>query len=629
MKIRNLIKITNIAFVATSLLTTLSCNDDSVGNYYTFTGETVGQYLESKPEAFSEFSAILDTTNVMSLLKAYGEYTCFAPTNSALKELYAEKSVTSYRQLSMAELKKISYDHVIKGATTRKSDFTSGRLPNKSMSDRFITITLDQDGDYLVNETSKILLDLSADSIHNGVLYALNVTLQPTEMTLSELIEDNAKKEGRITLFARALKETGLADSLLKTVDESYDPYDFVDGDIKIDNLPEKRKYGYTALIETDSTYYKSGVVTSLDDEDRAFQELIDYAKNVYDNTYPKDAGLYDNDLTNRKNPLNRFIAYHLHEKEMSRRNYVEIHYDRDYTQSITSGKSYTEYVETMCPNTLMGVTYKSSRAYNLINNSDLTFVAGKTDIGAVNGVYHEIDGVLTYNREWVSHLTTNPIRIDVAAFYPEMTNNGFRYTKKGLYIPKGFIEGLTFEETAKMKFIGPSNSYIDLLGDELWAAPGAYDVTLVTPPVPEGMYEVRMGYQANGKRGIVQLYWDKKPCGIPLNMNIKGDHSSIGFESPDPSSEDPYGYENDKMMRNRGYMKCPASIYYSGEQGWYGSAGIGRNKVSALRRILGIFRFDTDSKHIFRMKSVSEGEFMLDYIEFVPVECLETEGID
>ena len=101
------------------------------------------------------------------------------------------------------------------------------------------------------------------------------------------------------------------------------------------------------------------------------------------------------------------------------------------------------------------------------------------------------------------------------------MTNNGFRYTKKGLYIPKGFIEGLTFEETAKMKFIGPSNSYIDLLGDELWAAPGAYDVTLVTPPVPEGMYDVRMGYQAKGKRGIVQLYWDKKPCGIRLNMNI------------------------------------------------------------------------------------------------------------
>ena len=53
------------------------------------------------------------------------------------------------------------------------------------------------------------------------------------------------------------------------------------------------------------------------------------------------------------------------------------------------------------------------------------------------------------------------------------------------------------------------------------------------------------------------------------------------------------------------------------------------RYDETAIRKILGIFDFHNDEKHIFRMKSVKNGEFMIDYLEFVPTEYLEFEGID
>ena len=624
MKIKNIVrkKYVSALFIGTSLVL-VACDADNVGNYNTFTGETVGQYLEARPESFSEFCSVLDTTKVMSLLKAYGSYTCFAPTNEAMQKLYDDYNVTSYRQLKEIELKKIANDHIIKDYTIRRSDFKSGRLSQKTMSDRYVSMSLDGTGSYFVNETSRIDPLLSADSIHNGVVYALELPLQPTEMNLAELIEHDAKAYGRFTIFARALKETLLSESLKEVQDESYDPtiYEAIEPDNK---WPQAKKFGYTALIESDSVYLHCGVVSQIEDEDLALEELKSYAKSIYDNTYPEDAGKYDNDLTHSKNPLNRFIAYHLHDKQMNREFYTEKHFDKSYTQSMGSNAVYTEYVETMCDNTLMGVTYKSAAAKNVINNSDVTFLPGYTDKDAINGVYHELTGVLVYDKKWISEMTSTRMRMDVCSFYPELTNNGYRYDKQGFRIPKGYIKGLEFDDNSKLKIIGPNDTWRNLCGDEMWADVGSYDVSITTLAIPKGVYEVRMGYQANAKRGVVQIYWDGKPCGIPLDMNITSADPSIGYEIPGSVDDDPMGYENDKMMRNRGYMKAPSMIYTT-----HGGGKSVRYDATAIRRILGIFEFQEDAKHSFRMKSVKEGEFMIDYFEFVPTEYLEFEGID
>ena len=76
-----------------------SCNSDDIGgNRFTFTGKMMGQYLRDTTE-FSEFTTLLDTTKVMPLLNTYGYYTCFAPTNEAMKKFYVLKGKNRLRIL--------------------------------------------------------------------------------------------------------------------------------------------------------------------------------------------------------------------------------------------------------------------------------------------------------------------------------------------------------------------------------------------------------------------------------------------------------------------------------------------------------------------------------------------------
>lgn len=101
-----------LSFGALALLE--SCDSDDVkGNLYTFQEKTMGQYLQSRPELFSEFCRILDTTNVMGLLKSYGTFTCFAPDNEAMKAFYLSMGRPDLSDFSMDSIKQIAYDHLI------------------------------------------------------------------------------------------------------------------------------------------------------------------------------------------------------------------------------------------------------------------------------------------------------------------------------------------------------------------------------------------------------------------------------------------------------------------------------------------------------------------------------------
>ncbi|MDP4272403.1 MAG: hypothetical protein Q8909_20120, partial [Bacteroidota bacterium] len=185
------------------------------------------------------------------------------------------------------------------------------------------------------------------------------------------------------------------------------------------------------------------------------------------------------------------------------------------------------------------------------------------------------------------------------------------------------YIEGLTCSDETRFCYLNAFGGYLDYQGDEVYLN-GMYNFSVVTPPIPAGTYEVRFGYQPTGGRGAAQLYWDSIPCGIPLDLRILASDPLIGFVRPGTDTQDPFGYENDKMMRNRGYMKGP-DTYWDYAPVWYGGQ-IARNSPSVLRRILGIYTFDKAQKHVFTVKAVREGQFMFDYLEFVPVETLESE---
>lgn len=604
-----------------------SCTDEPL-TVTTFEQEMMGEYMEQRPEQFSEFIRLLDTTEVLGLLNAYGEYTLFAPDNSAMRAFYQSKGKTSLKGFTLDTLTKIAYDHIIKGYEVPTEEFLDGLLPFLTMSDRYLSTTSRPMAGalvYFVNDQSAIT---SRDiTVSNGIIHVLNKALDPSVLNIVSAISNDE----RFSLFTQALMETGLDQQLMLTRDDSYDVNDwknkidetFVQGSGSRDELPLSRKYGYTILMESDSTYEHVYNIKTLD-------ELKAYAAtNVYHEN-PADAA-----VSNPKDPRNslyKFVAYHLFDRKMTYTQFIDA-YDTDHM--IKTYDMY-EYIETMCPNTLVEVKKeRSSGETNLFNKSVETGEAVRIaknyrDKDATNGVYHEIDRILIYNKRVVGELSSKRLRIDAAAFFPELINNNMRYydpsKPRSWVFPPNYIKRLKSSATTRFCYLNAYGGYLDYQGDEVYLI-GMYDFTVETPPIPAGTYEVRFGYQPTGGRGAAQLYWDGVPCGIPLDLRILANDPLIGYEEPGLNSEDPNGFENDKMMRNRGYMKGPAT--YKDVLGvWYGKR-IARNSPQYIRRILGTYTFDTSTTHKFTVKAVREGQFMFDFLEFVPLELLENEGIE
>jgi uncharacterized surface protein with fasciclin (FAS1) repeats len=573
----------------------------------------------------------------MGLLNAYGKYTCFAPDNEAVQKLYALQGKNSIDEIPLDTIKKIVYDHIIKDFVIPSSDFVNGFLPNLTMSGRFVKIDFETtDGKVVYKVNSTATINIKDIQLHNGIVHNLSEVLLPTDNTLIEAISSDEK----FSLFFEALLETGLNYKLEPIKDENYEFVSEIGGfeDNKLDvqglfqRIPRERKYGFTALMESNATFANYGI-NNLDD-------MKAYAKQVYDQMYPDDANITN--TTDSTNSLYRFIAYHLINKKISSKFFIEkfdntgqFYESKGETHSVKTVDMY-EYLETMCLNTLIEVrTLRTTNEYNIFNMTDNGSAIRLTDDfdnDALNGVYHEIDNILTYNADVDRMLSSKRLRMDAASFFPEFVNNNIRvghaspdYQSEIWLLPQGYIDRVKASQTTSFRYINSDDRFCDYQGDEVFLK-GVYDFEITTLPIPAGTYEVRFGYQPTGGRGVAQLYWDGIPTGIPLDLRIYANDPRIGHETPGTNPDDPEGYENDKMMRNRGYMKGPASYqvirtdYYSGN---------GRTSPAVLRRILGIYTFDKFSTHVFKVSAVKGGQFMFDYLEFVPIEVLEYEDIN
>ena len=89
------IKLRYFAIAAAAIMALGSCREE-IGDEarYTFVGHTIASFLEENKEVYSSFIDILDRSGRLSLMKAYGQYTCFAPTNDAIaRYLYEQDSI--------------------------------------------------------------------------------------------------------------------------------------------------------------------------------------------------------------------------------------------------------------------------------------------------------------------------------------------------------------------------------------------------------------------------------------------------------------------------------------------------------------------------------------------------------
>ena len=611
-----------------------ACKDESIpDNFYSSTKVTAAGFIQENSEIFSEFQEILNRANYFSMLATYGEYTVFVPTNDAVSTYLSENGYKTVNDIPLAICDTLARTHIVKTQALFTTDIASESMP-MNMNDRYIELSTDSDVTnnnalvVYVNKRSRIIQ--KDDSVTNGVVHVIDRMLTASNQFLPDLIGEDPS----LTIFYDALKLTGMADSISRYIDETYScGDDSVTNGVKVKystsstgqaNLltayfPEKRYFKYTAFVEPDSVYRAHGIDN--------LEKLIAYAKQVYDESYPEDAGLYDDDFKHRKNPLNRFVSYHLINRIGLYEDWVTLGIIMENCH-IPNVADPEDYYEAMAPHTIMRFCYAADNLYinrkGLMRNAPVRGVrvlkreeSGSAEQSAMNGVYHYIDDILVYSSDVRNNVLNRRMRIDGTTLSPDFMNANARVHWMEQNHLTGFKNGyVTDWRMSDETFVGvhsEQSSWWSYEGNAICVS-GIYDVSMKLPPVPfSGTWEIRMGYSMGDDRGAAQVYLNNEPCGVPVDFrtqNTGGDYT--GWE-PDTEDED----ENialDKAMRNRGYMKAMDS--YGGNDPFRGRAN------TLVRRILTRQYLSTEEEYWLRFRQVLDDENLymsFDYIELCP----------
>ena len=215
-----------------------SCRKISVVTSTT-TDVNIYSYLHQHPDSFSQVTTLIDKAGYTAFLDAYGSYTFFVPTNTALKK-YLQTAGKSIDQLQAADAQALLKLHLIQD-TLNTNTFTDGKLPIPTMLGQYL-IT----GVGIVEGSSLYNVNRQANIIQpnvfcaNGIIHVLDGVLKPATLTVAQMIAQDTK----YSIFTQALKETGFYDSL------------------NIVNNPDSDRTFLTLLAQSDKTFADSGFAT-------------------------------------------------------------------------------------------------------------------------------------------------------------------------------------------------------------------------------------------------------------------------------------------------------------------------------------------------------------------------------
>jgi len=526
------------------------------------------------------------------------------------------------------------------------------------MSQRFYTVSF-SDSAIIINGSSPIVArDIE---LHNGIVHVLGEVLSPANANIGEVFE---KDSARFGIYVKALKATGLYMLMNKArnEDEGYDytagyqpnPVDQTLLNFIRESKPTSRKFGFTILAVSDAdlaNYVTPGSPKGV----HSLADLEKLARYYYSREFNNDADAIT-DKTNPKHYLNRFMSYHCFNRILLSSRFVKDLFTPNHFPECPM----PEYIETMMENTIVEVLMDKqgkiigpamaadpNSAFGVFNYDDPMQGAVLTELkdlpqgGSMNGYYHGITRPIMYNKTISDVFSSKRLRIDVATFFPELTTNnlrgsnpmakGYKNITYGWVIDDKYLDNYEGHGDSRFTYEAPTDLWPFYQGD-VCTVTGMYNFTVKTCPIPAGTYEVRLGLIGGRADGITQLYLDSLPCGIPLNLVT---YNTCGYVVPGMDKQDPEGYENDKMMRNRGYMKAPNSFYASSEHRLSPGA-TARMNDDCLRKILGTYTFDKAKKHYFTAIMIganfddkSQIALPLDYLEFCPVSVLDKEDIE
>jgi uncharacterized surface protein with fasciclin (FAS1) repeats len=561
-----------MALAALGVASFTSCSeeiDDS--NLYTFTGQTVIDYLRSD-STLSDIAKISDRAGMSDRLSAYGTYTCFAPTNEALEvyidSLYNDVKSDNHNGLYAGEVPADSVMNRLwkseKCDSLCKDIIESQVTGQKKTTNNFLTgadITMmlgnthtpkRVNGEITIDGTTHFIK--TDQEVENGIVHVIDRLFYRS----TNYLIDEMEAMGCYGLWVEALRKTGIDKILQESIRTKGIHWFNLEPEAGTD-YPTKCKVGFTIFAEPDEVLAKEGITT--------FEQLVERANKEYENCgnwydYVKDAGISvstKDDYTNQWNALNMFIRYHILHYALSTDKLV-------YSFNELKNIDVYEYVRTLLPGTMFkltgikdpggnigeiyinrqlttpsltsdpGNTSLISNAYQEANNvKDPGILVGNSKVNsrqASNGYIHPISSMLIYKENVPNEVLNERLRFDFMALLDESMTNRFRsYTGADLKsffgrtdgnitsvrFPEGYFENMVIYngEASRVNYLtrDHANGYHgydcwnDYQGDELYCK-GAYDFAIKLPPVPkDGTYELRFGYVNNGKRTIVQFY--------------------------------------------------------------------------------------------------------------------------
>lgn len=329
-------------------------------------------------------------------------------------------------------------------------------------------------------------------------------------------LEDNVvgvlARNPKTSIFYAALVETGMADSLRTNLFDYDFKQTYGSGNLFLNTWRytcterKNRQNKYTVFAETDETYKANGIST--------LSDLKAYAAKVYDEVYPGDATVKD--PTDRRNSLNRFVSYHLLDR------YVKLSHESVIQQFLTTVQDMACWHETMMPHSLLKCSYPTGseegwyvnrrgvqdhadgRGVKVRGAMVSTADAAQT---AFNGICYYIDEIIAYGQNTQMVVLNERMRMDAMTLSPDFMNSAaaadivkdlpWDYMPMDVY-PSEYTKNI--ESNAPI-YVTPSIlSNWNYLGNEIGTLSnnGISAMRIKLPPVPEGTYEVRIGFTPN-----------------------------------------------------------------------------------------------------------------------------------
>lgn len=536
-----------------------SCNDNLDGSTFFTTDEmTIVGTLEANPEKFSQYIEILEKTEFYTAFQSYGDYTCFAPTNTAVKEFLQDQwNISSVAEVTTADqiefLKIIVKFHTLPSERSA-SGFLEGRIDELTYTGDYLTTSFVGGGgigNVEINREAK--LDQYDIDTNNGLIHAIDHVLSPFIDAVPKVIEDS----GEHTIFVEALKQTGYFETFSEIFNE--------DG-IRVN---------FTVLAESDEVYSENGI--------NSFADLANFIS-------PDNS-----DYMNPANDLNKFVAYHAAN---------DFYYSADFPED--------GFISTILPkNAIKSLkTDKELRINETETGTDDTWtslIAAQSNLPAKNGVYHSVNKLLTVFTPKPKYqifdfpLTPSVGKLAYAKWYGPTESTepySFGYTNPRVFPAGERIRILRQSKNPSYGTPQDNGNTVFNMGSVTW-------VEWDTPVLPKGKYEVRVcGNQGNNGRPIFQVYWDGQPIGSQWDMrdNLV---DVFGSNWKDVDS---------LTMRQAGYVRGLKTTQANTGVSAYDSSNWARFIVTSD------LLCPEQQSHVFRLETIRSGGIPVDYVEFVPV---------